>query len=233
MAYSKQVDVQNQLSYCYKAVEMLKRIFEFKDNPDLATSMINLAHAYGRIGDLNSEIELLYKALEMRKRVFQGIRNSEVASSLFELGCAYERRGGYKKELEYKLEALEIVKSLKKKDHNTVKLLSSLGGVSAKLGDSNNEIKYKLEALEVCENLSDVFESEIVLCLSGMADCYAKRGNYAQRLKYLNRLKDYVASLNLLKSFQIYLSIFYCQLNVLIDRFRNIFVASFRIFVTP
>ncbi len=178
------------------------------ENPDVATSLNNLAQLYENQGRY-SQAELLYRqALEMRKRLL-GDNHLDVASSLNNLAGLYQNQGRYSQAEPLYRQALEMKKRLLGDNHPLV--ASSLNNLAALYRNqgrySEAEPLYR-QALEMRKRLLGDNHPDVAQSLNNLAVLYYSQGRYSeaepllrQALEMCKRLlgdnhPDVAASLN-------------------------------------
>jgi len=148
------------------------------DDPDVATSLNNLALLYNSQGRYEKAEPLYLDALEMRKRLFSG-DHPDVAGSLHNLAGLYDSQGRYEEAEPLYLQALEMRKRLFSGDHPDVATsLNNLAGLYDSQGRYKKAEPLSLEALEMIKRLFSGDHPDVAGSLNNLAGLYDSQGRY-------------------------------------------------------
>ncbi|NEU76267.1 tetratricopeptide repeat protein [Hassallia byssoidea VB512170] len=126
------------------------------DDPNVATSLNNLAALYKSLGRYSEAEPLLIDALAMTKRLFLG-DHPDVATSLNNLAFLYKSLGRYSEAEPLLIDALAMTKRLFLSDHPDVATsLNNLAFLYKSLGRYSEAEPLLIEALAMCDRLLGV-----------------------------------------------------------------------------
>jgi tetratricopeptide (TPR) repeat protein len=157
---------------------MRRRLFK-GDNPDLSTSLNNIAAFYNDRG-YYSEAEPFYvEALEMNKRIYKN-DHPNLAGSYLSMAYFYIGRGRYAEAEPLLINSLEMYRRLYKLDHpNLVAAINNTAMFYNDMGRYDKaEALYK-ESLEMNRRLYKIDNISLAVAINNMAYFYEGRERYA------------------------------------------------------
>ena len=175
------------IEYCYKAVELYKKLGLEKE---LADSLNNLAVLYKSQGRYDKAEPLYIQALELTKRIL-GENHPDTATSLNNLAALYDGQGRYSEaELLY-IQALEIRKSFLGENHpDTAISLNNLAALYDYQGSFEEAEALYIQALKISKKVLGENHPHYVLSLNNLALLYHFQGRYEEaEALYIQALK--------------------------------------------
>ena len=183
VAYEKQCDYSKALEFCFKALEIIKRILEF-DHPSTAMLYYNIGEVYHKQRDFTKALEYHFKALEIRLKVL-GPDHPETAMSNSEVGGTYYDLGDTLKALEYYSKALEIREKVLDPDHPlTGRSYCDIGFVYGRLRDYPKAHECFQKALEISKKVLGTDHPSTGSSYNNIGLVYANQGDYLKALEY-------------------------------------------------
>ena len=171
-------NVKDAESLCREALDMRRRLFR-GDNPDIATSLNNVAFCVQAAGRPADALPGYQESLEMRRRLFKG-DHPDVAESLSNLGYCLSSLERWNEALEQHDDALSMRRRLFRGDHPDVALsLNNLGAVLVSLNRTADALPLCREALAMYRRLLGRDHPILARSLVNVAHCLQSLGQHA------------------------------------------------------
>jgi len=183
------VDVLNELSYCYYAINPDTGIIYGKEGLELATQLhrqngiaranLALGYNYLRRSDNPAALGCFRQSLQLYEAA--GNKNG-IASATSCIGLLYLSGGNYSKALSYFLKALALQEEARDKDGMAM-ACDNIGDTYKGQKNYEQALLYTFRSLHLDEEIGK--KTGIAIALQGIGEIYECQGNYRQAIAYM------------------------------------------------
>jgi tetratricopeptide (TPR) repeat protein len=156
-----------------------KSAVEIDDQPDLATTLLNLGRTLIKTGDFAQAQQVLREGLACARQVGEA---TTVAATLQQLGSLAENVPDYQRAEQYYEEGLAIARSNGDHEHTSL-LLIFLSGLYEQLGRFTQSEQYAREALILATEAND--RQGICTAMAALGVVCSKQGKFTEGTSYL------------------------------------------------
>ncbi len=172
------VDYDQARELFSQALAMRRRLGS--PDPEVATSLHNVAAVFYTTGEAPAALPLLEEALEIQLRSFDQV-HPEVATTFSTLGSVYSRSGDVDRAREHFRRALEIRRQIYGDDHPIVaRSLTNLGYFLDALGEHEDAEPLLREAVAVFRRLSDPRQLDYPRSLINLSRNRGRQGDHQE-----------------------------------------------------
>jgi len=168
----------------YDRVLAIRRKVLGEAHADTATSLLQSARSYSKIGDLGKALEYSNQALTIQRKVL-GEEHRASARAFITLGEVFTKRSDLDRALDYYSKALAISrKTLYDAHPETAVALALIGEIYKARGDWEGALNHYSQALAIERNSLGDEHPETAKTLNSIGAVYYSSGNFAQALEF-------------------------------------------------
>lgn len=178
-SYRDNYDFSRAESNLDKALQIRENVLA-AENPEIASSLNNIALLYKAQGKYEQAITIEITALDIREKLL-GTEHENTSDSLTNLAMMYYSHGKYEQAEPLLLRAVEIKEKLFGVEHpEMAALLNNLSTLYYSQGKYEQVESLSLRAIAIYDNVYGVDHPEIVISLMNLARLYRNQGKYEQ-----------------------------------------------------
>jgi tetratricopeptide (TPR) repeat protein len=158
------------------AVDAYKKALALGENPEVATTLVNLGHVYDQQGNLPAAADAYEKALALGEKTL-GPKNPEVATTLVNLGHVYDQQGNLPAAADAYNKALALWEETLGPNHPEVAVtLLNLARISSAQGDMTIAESLLKRALSIEQSTGRLSLPPAIEVRLRLADLYRAEG---------------------------------------------------------